>query len=33
MEMIIFYEYSPTEYGKALAHICFNNEQMSFTIA
>jgi hypothetical protein len=26
MEMIVYHDYSTSEYGKALAHLCFNNK-------
>ena len=33
MEKVLFYDYNAGDYGKALAHLCFGNEELSKLIA
>jgi hypothetical protein len=33
MEMVLFFDFNAGDYGKALAHLCFGNEELSMLIA
>jgi hypothetical protein len=33
MEMVLFFDFNAEDYGKALAHLCFGNEELSMLIA